>query len=472
MRTQSEFPSTDTNRHSNAAGTQGESLRRAIDWIIQDKMFAGLHVHGNTTWRFKSLVALAVLTAWSEAPRLTDAFGKASKLSQAMFSGVATQTYQGMMRAFVRWTPELLPLLWYRLHELMEQIGRDHFRLGKWLPLAVDGSRFSTPRTRNNEAVFSAKNFGKGSTAKSRAKWKDKNKRSKELCEPVKPQIWLTLIWHMGLKLPWCWRTGPSTASERHHLMEMLQSHKFPENTLFCCDAGFVGYDLWRSILDADQNFLIRVGGNVKLLENLGHTRRSDGIVCLWPDSAARRRKEPIVLRLIEVQGQRGTMWLVTNVLSRRELSDASLKRLYRLRWGVELQFRTAKQTFGRGKLRSRNAEHALVELDWSLVALAMVQLLAVRERVKLAEPPEQTSVAGALRVIRQAMENWREPVQTKDELASQFQNATTDGYQRKSSKASRHQKKYKDKPTTTKPVITQATDQQRQAYRDLKLAA
>lgn len=52
------------------------------------------------------------------------------------------------------------------------------------------------------------------------------------------------MMWHMGLRLPWTWRLGPSNSSERGHVMEMLQQEEFPENTLFCGDAGFVGYPL------------------------------------------------------------------------------------------------------------------------------------------------------------------------------------------------------------------------------------
>ena len=224
-------------------------------------------------------------------------------------------------------------------------------------------------------------------------------------------------------------------------------------------------------MIDAEHSFLIRVGGNVRLLKNLRHARTGKGIVCLWPDAAARRGQEPIVLRLIKIQGEKGTMWLVTNILSQRELSVASLMRLHPLRWGVELQFRTVKQTFGRSKLRSRNSDHALAELDWSLVALTMVQLFAVREQIKLAEPPEQTSVSEALRAIRYARENWHEPARGKEKLTSRLQTATKDGYERSSSKKSRYQAKDKDKPSATKPLIQSATREQKQAYRALQLA-
>lgn len=458
-------------RRDNTSITQCDLLRRALNWVLDDGMFADLRMHGNTSWMPRYLVALAVLTAWSDGKRMTDAFDGAKKLSTKMFSQVAIQTFQGMVRALVTWTAELLPLVWLRLHELMEQVGEEHYRIGKWLPLAVDGSRFTTPRTQSNERAFSAKNFGKGKRAKSRRKWKNKKKRSQKLGEPVKPQIWLTLIWHMGLKLPWCWKTGPSTSSERHHLMEMLQVQKYPKDTLFCCDAGFVGYDLWKSIIDAGHSFLIRVGGNVRLLKNLGHARQGKDIVCLWPDAAARRRQEPIVLRLIEVKGEHGTMYLVTNVLSQRELSTPLLTRLYPLRWGVELQFRAAKQTFGRSKLRSRNSNHALAELDWSLVALTMVQLFAIREQLKFDQPPEHTSVSEALRAIRCAMDNWHEPARGNDKLTSRLQAATKDAYDRCSSKAARYRPTIKDKPSATKPIIQQATRKQRRAYSDLQLA-
>ena len=43
--------------------------------------------------------------------------------------------------------------------------------------------------------------------------------------------------------------------------MEMLDEEEFPRNTLFCGDAGFVGYALWTHILSHGFDFLVRVGG-------------------------------------------------------------------------------------------------------------------------------------------------------------------------------------------------------------------
>ena len=225
--------------------------------------------------------------------------------------------------------------------------------------------------------------------------------------ERVKPQIWLTLMWHMGLCMPWSWKTGPSTSSERGHFQEMLTTLVFPEKTLFCADAGFVGYELWKALAEAGHHFLIRVGGNVRLLRGLDRTQQSDDLIYLWPADAARKKQTPLVLRLIVLQGPRGMVYLVTNVLAHKAMSDQQASQLYRLRWGVELQFRSYKQTYGRGKLLSRTPQRALVELDWSLLGLWMIQLFAVKEQLAIASPPQCSSVALAVAVIQEAMHAW-----------------------------------------------------------------
>jgi len=447
-------------------------LRKAIDWCLQDNLFAAVKRHGNVSWNAKLLIVLAVFTAWGVQPRLTDCFTEALRFSTHFYGSATIATYQAMMRALVTYTPQLLPIVWIRFQLLMEQSAGEHFRIGPWNPLAVDGSRFTTARTLSNEKAFAAANYGQGRMSKSRRKWKNKKRRSKKLSQPVKPQIWLTLVWHMGTKLPWCWKTGRSNSSERQHLMELLKEVKFPEKTLFCGDAGFTGHEFWSSILASGQHFLVRVGSNVRLLKNLGHCRTGDGIVYLWPNSAARKKQPPIILRLIEVKGERGSLYLVTSVLDRHQLSDSMFKKLYPLRWGVELQFRALKQTFGLSKLRSRNSDHALVELNWSIVALTMIQLLALKEQIKLDIPPEQSSVGEALRAIHQAMRKWNEPIPPKERLSAQLAGATKDQYQRTKSKRARYQANLKDKPSAGKPKISNATKAQKIKYNEQITAA
>jgi len=449
-----------------------EALQRALRWIINENIFSQLTLHGNVSWTAGPLVVLAVLWVWSDQATLTGAFAHAKHLALSMLGEVAVTTYQGLANALVSWTGCLLPLIQQRLQDLMEQTGGDYWRIGGWLPLAVDGSRITTPRTRSNEASFSATHYGQGRKARSHRKWKNKKRRSKRLSERVKPQIWLTLLWHTGLCMPWSWKTGPSTSSERGHFLEMLTALVFPEKTLFCGDAGFVGYELWKAMQDAGHHFLIRVGANVRLLKNLGYAREREGLVYLWPTEAARKQQPPLVLRLIVLQGPRGAVYLVTNVLCTKALSDRQAAKLYRLRWGVELQFRSYKQTFGRGKLLSRTPQRALVELDWSLLGLWMIQLLAVKEQLAIGCPPERSSVALAVSVIQEAMHAWPDEVCNPHVLRSRLSAAVKDEYHRTSSKRARYRPHFKDVPSAGKPKITCATAKQRKACQAVTTAA
>lgn len=439
----------------------GETLRAAVAWAIDEKVCADLPLHGNTSWQASDLVLLALVWVWSDAATLTGAFAQAQTWCLQVLGRVAVGTFQGLLKALTIWTATLRPLLAEQFQRLMEQHGGSHWRVGRWLALAIDGSRISVPRTQANEQAFCAPNFGKSYRAKHRRKKrraKGIRRRSQQKAQPIKPQIWLTLLWHMGLHMPWNWQTGPSYASERGHVQQLLKAQKFPENTLFCGDAGLTGYELWSALHQAGHAFLIRVGSNVRLLRQLGYVRERDGIVYCWPEQAARKQQAPLVLRLLHLQVGRCSMWLVTNVLAEQRLRDAEAVRLYQLRWGVELQFRTVKQTFGRRKLRSRTPERAHVELDWSLLGLWLIQLFAVKEQVAVGEVPEQCSVSLAIQIIRSMLQRWSATVEQT--FAQQLRQARKDHYRRRKSKQARYRPEYKDKPAAGTPQLRKATRQ------------
>jgi hypothetical protein len=456
MSRRTEAPPAPPAAHHPEALVHGELLRRALAWVVQDDIFGHLPRHGNTKWLPARLVVLAVLWVWSDHATLTGAFAQAYRWATDLVGNVAVTSYQGLTAALVTWTPRLLPLLQTRLQQRMHECGGDHWRVGRWLALAVDGSRVSTPRTAANEQAFCAPRYGHGKTAKYKKKKSGKRRRRRQT-EPIKPQIWATLIWHLGLRLPWTWKTGPSYASERDHFRQLLAAGGFPEQTLFCADAGFTGYELWQALVDAGHSFVIRVGGNVTLLRRLGYVRERAGIVYCWPDKAAKKKQPPLALRLWRLQVGRCPMALVTNVLDERQLSAADVRELYRRRWGIELQFRTLKQTFGRRKLRSKTPKRALVELDWSLVGLWLVQLFAVREQIPLGEPPARSSAALALSILREVLDRRHEVADPKTDLGKRLQEAMTDGYRRKRSKKARYRPQFKDKPAAGSPKVVMA---------------
>jgi hypothetical protein len=455
----------------------GETLQAAVTWAIGEKVFAGLKIHGNTVWRMTELVVLAVVWVWSDQKTLTGAFREANQWTIDLLGQSVLGTFQGMMGALTTWTALILPLLRVRLHQLMLDEGQEHFRVGCWVPIAVDGSRLSVPRTRANEESFCSKTYGQSGKAKRRRKKRQKKDQRlrvrRKPAAPQGPQIWTTLLWHMGLHMPWSWRNGSSDASERQHFKDVLATELFPENTLFCADAGFVGYELWKQIIEVGQSFLIRAGANVKLLKGLGYVRESNGIVYLWPDKSARQNQPPLVLRLIRVQIGKAKVALLTNVLDTKRLSEARALRLYRMRWGIELQFRTLKQTFGRRTLRSRTPERALVELDWSLMGLWLIQLFAIKEQIDLGKLPEHCSVGLAINIVRETFDRWWDQPPSGTEMASRLGEAVKDSYVRTKPKRGRYKPQNGSEPSCGQPIILKATAEHKaRLKRHLAMAA
>jgi len=457
-------------KNSSSARTNGDDGRRALDWILIGKIFAGVKLHGNVKWTAVCLVRVAVFWMWSNRSTLVEAANEGIRCVEKIFGKAEIKSYQVLTNALNRYEGDILPPLRTRMQSLMEQCDGANFRTGIWLPLAMDGSRVSVPRTVKNEQQFCKptkksskpkknKKRGRHAGGKQKATRKKKNYNP----QPVGPQTWLTLIWHIGLRMPWTWATGPSYASERQHVLDMLQREEFPENTLFCGDAGFVGYDFWQA-LAADHHFLVRVGGNVRLLKKLGYVRERDGIVYSWPDAAMKKNRPPLVLRLLHFKDARNAdVYLVTNVLDRKRLSDRQASELYRQRWGIEVQFRHLKQTFGRSKLRSRTPQHATLELHWSLVSLWMTQLLALKEQTKVREPGSKTSIATVLRIVRQMMQECCEVPDRNESFQKQLRRALTDTYERKSKKKSRNYPRRKEEPAPGRPTINLATKEHKQ---------
>ena len=170
----------------------------------------------------------------------------------------------------------------------------------------------------------------------------------------------------------------------------------------------------------------------------------------------------PLALRLLKFQTGRCPIFAVTNVLNERQLTSAQAARLYAWRWGVEVQFRALKQTFGRSKLHSRTPERAYVELEWSLVGLWLVQLLAISEQIPLGIAPAEARVSVALRVVQDAMRRM-----ASKSVRNNLRTAVKDRYRRHRPKGSRYRPPSKDKPSAGRPVIANANADQRRQYRE-----
>jgi hypothetical protein len=424
-------------------------------------------------WKPFGLAAAALVWAWSSKDSLTERFSQAHRFARGLGSGFAPlrTSYQAFLKLLVRWTVPLVGCLVLAFRILMQRKFPDEFRFAGFVILAADGSKVRLARTRSNETRYSSATRGKKGKKRRKAnRAKKRPKSQKARAQQAKnkkadsPQLALTLLFHVLLRLPWDWRLGPSASSERDHLLEMIP--QLPDDALIVADCGFHGYDFWSKLLASGRQFVIRVGGNVRLLKHLGVVRETNGTVYVWPDKMAKRKQPPLVLRLVVVHDGRQPWYLLTSVRNTKRLSDKQVGQIYKFRWRVELFFRHYKQTYGREKLRSHKAEHTECEAQWSLLGLwAMLlhsQIKQKEEHGKVA----QLSVAGVIRAFREAIDEQRCRPQAGESLTDKLLVALVDPYKRKD-KRSRAYPRKKYEPPTKPPVICEATDSQRQLAKE-----
>jgi len=424
--------------------TYRHGLVEAIAKWFPGQFFSRWPLSAKVKWSPQRLFWMAILMTWSADQTLQARFDEARDVLRALFpKWPLGKTYTGWYDAQLEWLEPLQPALKKRLRQQIEaQAGRHWLREG-WCAFAADGSRIECPRTLANEKEL--KCAGREKTG---------------------PQLFVTTLLHMGTGLPWDFRIGPGTASERRHLEEMAPD--LPKNALVVADAGFTGYELFRRLLRADQNFLVRVGSNVHLLRKLGYfEREGPDLVYLWPEK--NWHEPPVALRLIVRRQGKKTMYLVTNVLDQRALSNRSAGILYEMRWGVEVFYRTFKQTLEKKKMLSHTPDAARCELTWSLYGLWLLQCISVGDILAKRGDPLRWSAARARQRVRQSM---RRALKRRDKdrrLSKDLTQMLKDEYQRRGSKKARNwPHKKKEKPPGA-PKIQSANAEQKRAVKRLK---
>jgi hypothetical protein len=440
-----------------------QTIKQVIDWLLAPAVFVRLPGRKGATWKPRMLAAAALWWATSELSTLHERFAQARKIIAKVFRWQPAPggSSQGFLKMLAKWQPELLGVVVAYLREQMAEVLPAQGETAGYVVFAGDGSRVALARSESLEAVFAPP---RRRTKARRGKQTARRGRKRQAAaarhkKAASPQLWLTLVWHVGSGLPWAWRTGPSGASERDHLVAMVP--ELPAQALIVADAGFVGYAFWQTLLSAGHHFVIRVGANVRLVRQLGWTREHAQVVYLWPDQAAQKRQPPVVLRLVMVHDGKQPVYLVTD-LPKSCLSDCQVATIYGARWGVEVFFRTFKHTFGCRKLRSRSAQNAQLELEWSLLGLWGVCLLGSRELRASGHEPTRLSPAAAIHAFQRTLRAYRVRPETPAEtLWTQLRLARLDDYHRRSSKTSRAYPRKKQRPPIGIPHITRATPHQ-----------
>ena len=453
-------------------------LLEVLRWFVPEgELFSQDAFHGNINWMPEQLVMQALIWSAQETKFVTDAFVHTQEACEELGMQQVAQSYTSMMNALSRYAHVFAPVLRQRFQALAEEVGGRYFATDDWVLIGFDGSRTTAPRSVSNEQAFCAPNYGQGQRAKygkKKSKGMRRQRNRDNPPHPQAPQAWITMLWHMSLRLPWTWRLGPSHSSERDHVKAILAEEEFPENTLFCGDAGFTGYPLWSQILSQGHHFLVRVGGNVSLLsEHADIKKLGGGIVLCWPKGQMNSGQPPLRLRLVQVKVGKTAMWLLTSVLDRRRLGRKQLVRYYKMRWGIEVEFRGLKQTIDKQALRCRNAKRLLVELDWSVRMMAVAELLALREQISAATSreqglalydPQDRSLAKTMRSLRKCMRNLHQYSSTNEGLLQDLSRALVQRYQNRTDKRARYRPKNPDKRPLGEPHIHKLTALERKA--------
>lgn len=333
-------------------------------------------------------------------------------------------SYDGWVSAQIREAPRIMPLIILRLRKLMLELPPRQ-PANRWNAFAVDGSQIACPRTAANQKAMG--DVGKPNGI---------------------PQMSLTSMLHLGTGLPWDFRVGPGADSERAHLRDMLD--ELPESSLLVADAGFVGYELCRDLIARKQHFLLRIGGNVHLLNQLGYDYEVDGqTVYLWPTEQQNKNQPPIRLRLIVVKDENKLpVYLVVSVLDPDELSDEEASGTYRQRWGIEVQYRTTKQTMQHHTMRSRTPETCYLEMKWAFLGVWLLQLMTARAIAADGDNPQRASTAQARNTVRRVMRGGTPIPRSRKGFRRVLAQCLIDDYERLRPKSSRqYPRKKRHKP-------------------------
>lgn len=310
---------------------------------------------------------------------------------------------------------------------------------------AVDGSRFLLSRTKANQAYFSA-SIRKGAT---------NYKKNTDAAKAATTQCNFSLCYHLGSFLPYCWQAADSSQGERGLLLGMID--KLPPASRLVMDAFYFGYEFWQKLIAKKFTFVVRAGSNLELLKMLGDLggkiKQRDGLVFYWPENAMHRGAEPILLLCVEVMVGRKKMFLVTNELA---LSNEQLSTLYGKRWGIEVFFRTVKQSWERSKLESRTPKHVMVEMQWTLLGIWLSLWTGYQQH----RDRTQASAIRILRTIAALIIDVARCSTLRCNLASSLAACVkTDESGRTTSKASRNYPRKKKHKPTGEPLIRHAAN-------------
>ena len=137
---------------------QVQDLKQTLDWLTRPARLDGITFRSDCSWTPCALNFAAILWSWSDERTLTQRFSMARKAVVLMRiqPRLPATTYQAFLKMLRMWTARLGAALTAALRRRMREALADRFEVAGYEVFGADGSRLGLPRTRSNEAHFSA----------------------------------------------------------------------------------------------------------------------------------------------------------------------------------------------------------------------------------------------------------------------------------------------------------------------------
>ena len=336
-------------------------------------------------WQTQPLLLVLLCMTWCTGDSLPERFETARAFYVALHQRRRRpgKTFAGFEKALAASPMPVLRAVARAVRGRLVGVFAACFTVDGFIPLGCDGSRLACPHSEELERRLRL-SLGKKKKRKRRQKKTAKASPQVPAEQPREgtaatktraagtPQLWVTAVLHLGLGMLWSWRLGTGNASEREHLRLLLDT--LPRGALLVADAGYVGYHLMACLQAAGFAYLLRLSSCAPLyVPDKSMVKNREGLVYYWPQEMQNQDLPPLPVRLWRLRGERGDIWLITNVLDEERLPRRTAGKFYRWRWRNEGLFRTYKRTLGKVKLMSRTVVQVHREAEGSLLATQLL---------------------------------------------------------------------------------------------------
>lgn len=296
-------------------------------------------------------------------------------------------TTAAISRARVKLGPEPLRALFEQVAGPVATEATPGARYGRWRLMAVDGTTFDVPDSKENNARFGRPKTHRGDRS-------------------AFPQVRVVALAECGTHAITHAALGPFTTAETVLARELFEALR-PDDLLMA-DRGFAGLEQWRAASAGGADLLWRIKSNAVLPVR---QELPDG--SYLSDIAAagdRKRADAAVVRVIEYtlddpgRPQHAAPYrLITTILDHHAAPARELAALYQERWEIETTLDELK-THQRGPaqvLRSRSPDGVEQEVWGHLLVHHAIRRLMHTAAADLATDSDRLSFTRTLRLVR-----------------------------------------------------------------------